>query len=91
MGYACPYLPRHPPARFSACSWCLLGHPVRLEPEHLDLGGGVTHLLKWLTLLRADGLGVLVICLLTLHPLAMGLLAGVLAWAAPGHGFRRHR
>lgn len=62
----------------------LLGHPVRLEPERLGPGGGVRHLLKWLTLLRAEGLGVLLICLLTWNPLAIGLLACVLSWVAPG-------
>lgn len=61
----------------------LLRRPVRLEPERLNLSGGLSHVLKWLTLLRAEGLGVLLICFLTWNPLATGLLAGLLALAAP--------
>ncbi|MBX3143858.1 MAG: glycosyltransferase [Trueperaceae bacterium] len=61
----------------------LLRTPVRLEPERLDLGGGAAHVLKWLTLLRAEGLGVLLICYLTWNPLATGILAALLTLAAP--------
>ncbi len=62
----------------------LLGRPVRLAPESVDLVGGLAHVLKWLTLLRAEGLGVLAVCFLTWNPLATGLLAALLAWVAPG-------
>ena len=62
----------------------MLGRPVRLEPERLDLRGGVRHVLKWLTLLRAEGLGVLILCYLTWHPLATALLAALLSWLAQG-------
>lgn len=61
----------------------LLRRPVRLAPERLDLMGGLAHILKWLTLLRAEGLGVLLMCFLTWHPLVTGLLAGLLALVAP--------
>ncbi len=62
----------------------LLRMPVRLEPEQLSLRGGLAHLLKWLTLLRAEGIGVLFVCFLTWNPLATGVLAVVMAWVAPG-------
>lgn len=61
----------------------MLRHPVRLEPEDLGFQGGVAHVLKWLTLLRAEGLGVLLLCFLTWNPLASGLVALVLALLAP--------
>lgn len=62
----------------------LLRQPVRLEPERLSLGGGLAHLLKWLTLLRAEGIGVLFVCFLTWNPLATGVLAVLLARVSPG-------
>lgn len=61
----------------------LLRQPVRLEPERLSLVGGLAHLLKWLTLLRGEGIGVLLLCLLTWNPLATGVLAALLAWVSP--------
>lgn len=59
----------------------LLPRTVSIPYEPVGLRGGVRHLLKWLTLLRAEGLGTYLAILLTWHPLLMSLV-GLLATAS---------
>jgi len=60
-----------------------LRRPVRLAHEPLDLAGGVRQLLTWLTLLRAEGAALYLVVALAWNPLAIGLAAGLVGWAAP--------
>jgi ceramide glucosyltransferase len=60
-----------------------LRRPVRLAHEPLDLAGGVRQLLKWLTLLRAEGAALYLVVALAWNPLAIGVAAGLVGWAAP--------
>jgi ceramide glucosyltransferase len=61
----------------------LLRRTVTMEPERLGLRAGADHLLKWLTLLRAEGLPVLLAILLAWHPILVGVLATLAAAAVP--------
>jgi ceramide glucosyltransferase len=53
----------------------LVPRTVSIPYEPVSLTGGVRHLLKWLTLLRAEGLATYLAILLTWHPVLMAGLA----------------
>jgi hypothetical protein len=59
-----------------------LRRPVRLVHEPLSAAGGARHLLKWLTMLRAEGAGLYTTVALAWNPLALAIVAGLLGWAA---------
>jgi hypothetical protein len=59
----------------------LVPRTVSMRYEQVPLTGGVRQLLKWLTLLRAEGLGTYLAILLAWHPVLMATL-GLLATAA---------
>ena len=61
----------------------LVPQPVTMAFEALDLTGGARHLLKWLTLLRAEGLPAFLAILVTWHPVLWGALAVASAVAVP--------
>jgi hypothetical protein len=67
----------------------LLPRTVRIPFEPLDLRGGVNHLLKWLAMLRAEGLPGYLALLLLWHPIfwsALAVVAGlILRGAYPGY------
>ena len=53
----------------------LLPRAVRIPYEPVGLWGGARHLLKWLAMLRAEGLGTYLLILFTWHPVLWGVLA----------------
>jgi ceramide glucosyltransferase len=53
----------------------LLPHTVKIPYEPLRLGGGARHLLKWLAMLRAEGLLTYLLIVFTWHPILWGVLA----------------
>ncbi len=67
----------------------LLPRTVRIPFEPLDLRGGVKHLLKWLAMLRAEGLPTYLAILLLWHPIfwsALAVIASLLLRGAyPGY------
>lgn len=56
-----------------------LRRPVRLAHEPFDVAAGVQQLLKWLTLLRAEGLRLYLVAAVAWNPVALALAA---AWVA---------
>ena len=57
----------------------LIPRTVRMRYENLGLGGGVRHVLKWLTLLRAEGLPTYLAIATSWHPLLLGTVTAVIA------------
>lgn len=57
----------------------LIPRTVRIHFENLRLAGGVRHLLKWLTLLRAEGLPTYLAIATSWHPLLVAAVAAVVA------------
>lgn len=60
-----------------------LRRTVRLAHEALGPAAGARHVLKWLTLLRAEGLPRYLFVAVSWNPLAWALAAGLTGWAAP--------
>jgi ceramide glucosyltransferase len=60
-----------------------LRRPVRLAHEGLGIADGARQVLKWLTLLRAEGAGLYLVIALAWNPLALAVVAGLVGWAAP--------
>lgn len=65
----------------------VLRHTVRLAPEQLDFAGGTRHLLKWLTLLRAEGIGTFLAVALVWNSLALAVAAAVVAYFSASAAF----
>jgi ceramide glucosyltransferase len=57
----------------------LIPRTVSLPYEPLVLRGGARHLLKWLTLLRAEGLAPFIVILATWHPILWSVAALIVA------------
>lgn len=60
-----------------------LRRTVRLAHEPLGAAAGARQVLKWLTLLRAEGLPLYLTVAATWNPLAWALAAGLAGWAVP--------
>jgi cellulose synthase/poly-beta-1,6-N-acetylglucosamine synthase-like glycosyltransferase len=60
-----------------------LRRPVRLAQEPLGLVDCARQVLSWLTLLRAEGLGVYLWIAWAWNPLALAIAAGLVGWVAP--------
>jgi ceramide glucosyltransferase len=61
----------------------LVPRTVSIPYEAVPLTGGMRHLLKWLTLLRVEGLGTYLAILLTWHPVLTAALALLATAAVP--------
>jgi ceramide glucosyltransferase len=61
----------------------LVPRTVSIPYEPVPLTGGIRHLLKWLTLLRAEGLGTYLAILLTWHPVLTAGIALLTTAAVP--------
>lgn len=57
----------------------LVPRTVRIQYENLSLAGGIRHVLKWLTLLRAEGLPTYLAIAMSWHPLLLAAVAAVVA------------
>jgi hypothetical protein len=57
----------------------LVPRTVQIRYENLDLRGGVRHVLKWLALLRAEGLASYLAIALSWHPLLIAAMTAVIA------------
>jgi hypothetical protein len=57
----------------------LIPRTVRIPYENLGLGGGIRHVLKWLTLLRAEGLPTYLTIASSWHPLLFAAVSTVVA------------
>jgi ceramide glucosyltransferase len=62
----------------------LVPRTVHIKYEDLDLAGGCRHVLKWLALLRAEGLATYLAIALSWHPLLLAAVTAVITILAGG-------